>query len=74
MTGSLLPQIFGRMTQYTTELRMGELSSVTLAVDQTTFLIFNAGIIYFAVLSLPGAPLPLPELNLIVKEIGRHTK
>ncbi len=71
---AFLPQIFGRMSQYTTELKMGELRSVTFSVDEGSLQVFNAGIIYFAALGSLGAPLPIRELNLIVKEISRHTK
>ena len=71
---AFLPQIFGRMNQYTNELKMGELQSVTFAVDQGTLQIFNAGIIYFAALGRIGVALPVTELLLIVKEISRHTK
>ncbi|HEY0457222.1 MAG TPA: roadblock/LC7 domain-containing protein, partial [Verrucomicrobiae bacterium] len=71
---AFLPQIFGRMHQYTRELKMGELQSVTFTVDSGTLQIFNAGIIYFAALGKPGASLPVPELNLIARELSRHTK
>jgi predicted regulator of Ras-like GTPase activity (Roadblock/LC7/MglB family) len=71
---AFLPQIFGRMKQYTNELKMGELQSVAFSVESGTFLVFNAGIIYFAILSHLEAQLPLPELTLIVTEIGRHTR
>ena len=71
---AFLPQIFGRMTQYTNELKMGELQNVSFAVDQGILQIFNAGIIYFAVLGRLDTALPILELNLIVKEISRHTK
>ena len=71
---AFLPQIFGRMHQYTKELRMGELQSVTFAVDAGALQIYAAGIIYFATLSRPDAPLPLHELNLIARELSRHTK
>lgn len=71
---AFLPQIFGRMSQYTHELKLGDLHSFAFSVDQGSLQIFNAGIIYFAALSQPGAPLPFQELNLIAKEIGRHTK
>ena len=43
-------------------------------VSGATLQIFNAGIIYFAALSQQGAALPIAELTLIAKEIGRHTK
>lgn len=71
---AFLPQIFGRMHQYTRELKMGELMSVTFTVEHGTLQIFNAGIIYFAALGKAGASLPVPELNLIARELSRHTK
>jgi predicted regulator of Ras-like GTPase activity (Roadblock/LC7/MglB family) len=71
---AFLPQIFGRMHQYTKELKMGELQSVTFAVEKGALLIFAAGIIYFAVLSKPETSLPLHELTLIARELSRHTK
>jgi len=71
---AFLPQIFGRLSQYTSELKMGDLQSITFAVDHGSLQIFNAGIIYFAALGLPNVALPIQELNLIVKEISRHTK
>lgn len=71
---AFLPQIFGRMKQYAKELKMGELTSVSFAVDQGALQIFNAGIIYFAALGKPDAPLPSAHLNLIATELSRHTK
>jgi predicted regulator of Ras-like GTPase activity (Roadblock/LC7/MglB family) len=71
---AFLPQIFGRMNQYTKELKMGELYSVTFAVDKGALQIFASGIIYFATLSKPESALPLYELALIAKELSRHTK
>ena len=71
---AFLPQIFGRMSQYTNELKMGDLQSVTFTVEEGTLQIFNAGIIYFAALGRVDATLPLAELNIIAKEISRHTK
>jgi predicted regulator of Ras-like GTPase activity (Roadblock/LC7/MglB family) len=71
---AFLPQIFGRMTQYSKELKMGELRSLTISVESGTLQIFNAGIIYFAALSRPDALLPVRELNIIANELSRHTK
>ena len=71
---AFLPQIFGRMNQYATELKMGELGSVAFAVEHGTLQIFNAGIIYFAALGQLGAALPISQLTLIAKEISRHTR
>jgi predicted regulator of Ras-like GTPase activity (Roadblock/LC7/MglB family) len=71
---AFLPQIFGRMTQYVKELSMGDLISVTVSVEQGTLQVYKAGIIYFAALARPDATLPLGPLNLIARELSRHTK
>jgi predicted regulator of Ras-like GTPase activity (Roadblock/LC7/MglB family) len=71
---AFMPQIFGRMNQYAKELHMGELTSVSFTLDQGTLQIYNAGIIYFAALGKPGVPLPLANLNLIARELSRHTR
>jgi predicted regulator of Ras-like GTPase activity (Roadblock/LC7/MglB family) len=71
---AFVPQIFGRMSQYTRELQLGDTRGVSFTVESGTLQVFNAGIIYFAALSKTGAPLPLPELQLIATELGRHTK
>jgi predicted regulator of Ras-like GTPase activity (Roadblock/LC7/MglB family) len=71
---AFLPQIFGRMSQYVKELSMGDLISVTVAVEQGTFQVYKAGIIYFAAAGKPDEGLPLAALNLIARELSRHTK
>ncbi len=71
---AFIPQIFGRLTQYTKELQMGEVQSVSFAVETGTLQIFNAGIIYFAALGKPDTGLPISDLCLISTELGRHTK
>jgi predicted regulator of Ras-like GTPase activity (Roadblock/LC7/MglB family) len=70
---AFLPQIFGRMTQYAKELKMGDLNCVTFTVEHGTLQIYNAGIIYFAALGLPGQTMP-SSLNLIARELSRHTR
>ena len=71
---AFLPQIFGRMKQYSKELKMGELESISFSVEQGAFQIFNVGIIYFAVLAKPTSNLPKESLKLIVRELARHTR
>jgi len=71
---AFVPQIFGRMSQYTRELQLGDARGVSITVDSGTLQVFSAGIIFFAALSKPGGQLPLPELQLIASELGRHTK
>jgi len=71
---AFVPQIFGRLNQYSKELQLGETKAVSFTVSNGTVQVYNAGIIYFAALSKPGALLPLAELQLIAGELGRHTK
>ncbi len=71
---AFVPQIFGRMNQYTNELQMGAPSAVSFNVEAGTIQIYNAGIIYFAAFARKGELLPLPELQLIASELSRHTK
>lgn len=71
---AFVPQIFGRMNQYSNELKMGETTAVSFNVEAGTFQIYNAGIIYFAAFARKGDLLPLPELQLIAGELSRHTK
>lgn len=71
---AFIPQIFGRLTQYTKELQMGEVRTVSFGVDGGTLQIFNAGIIYFGALGRAGTALPVEDLTLIATELSRHTK
>ena len=71
---AFVPQIFGRMNQYSKELQMGDCNGIALTVDEGTLHIFSAGIIYYAALSKPGELLPMLEIQLIASELSRHTK
>ena len=71
---AFIPQIFGRLTQYTKELQMGDVRTVSFGVESGTLQIFNAGIIYFGALGKQGATIPVDDLTLIAHELSRHTK
>lgn len=71
---AFIPQMFGRMRQYTRELSIGDLKSLTFVVDKGPLQIFNAGLIYFVVLGDSEALMPVEEMNLIATELCRHTK
>ncbi|HXI52050.1 MAG TPA: hypothetical protein VNH84_11110 [Candidatus Saccharimonadales bacterium] len=71
---AFVPQIFGRLNQYSKELQMGETTAVSFTVGAGTVQVYNAGIIYFAILGKPGTVLPHTELQLIAAELSRHTK
>ncbi len=69
---AFLPQIFGRLTHFATELKLGDLSSVMLIMDNSPWIIFRTGKVYFAVVGNPGEALPLPQLMAIVADIKRQ--
>jgi predicted regulator of Ras-like GTPase activity (Roadblock/LC7/MglB family) len=71
---AFVPQIFGRLNQYSKELQMGDTKAVSFTVDCGTVQVYNAGIIYFAAFGKTASLLPLAELQLIAGELGRHTK
>ncbi|HAV61519.1 MAG TPA: hypothetical protein DCY13_04040 [Verrucomicrobiales bacterium] len=69
---AFLPQIFGRLTQFSNELKLGELSSVMLVMDNCPWIIFRTGKVYFAVMGKQAEALPLPQLTAIVADIKRQ--
>ena len=71
---AFVPQIFGRLNQYTKELQMGDTSAVSFTVEAGTIQVYNTGIIYFAAFGRKGDLMPLAELQLIAGELSRHTK
>lgn len=73
-TAAFLPQIYSRLTQYLTELNAGELTSAVLTTASGTLMVYNAGIIYFAVVGKVDETVPASPIHLIVSELSRHTK
>ena len=71
---AFIPQMFGRMSQYTRELSMGNLRCLTLCVEKGPVQVYSAGLIYFAVLGNNGTTLPTEDLAIIANELSRHTK
>jgi predicted regulator of Ras-like GTPase activity (Roadblock/LC7/MglB family) len=71
---AFLPQMFGRLKQYARELNVGELKSLMITVEKGPLLVFNAGLIYFAVLGFNEDPMPMQNLTVIATELSRHTK
>jgi predicted regulator of Ras-like GTPase activity (Roadblock/LC7/MglB family) len=74
MIAAFVPQIFGRLNQYSKELHLGDATSTGFTIEAGTLQIYNAGIIYFAALSRKGESLPVRDLQLIAAELSRHTK
>ncbi len=74
MIAAFVPQIFGRLNQYSKELNLGDATATSFTIPAGTLQIYNAGLIYFAALSKPGENLPIQDLQLIAAELSRHTK
>ena len=69
---AFLPQMFGRMTQYTKELGLGALQSMTLTVEGGCWQVFKQPNIYFAVCGKPGDPMPINLLAQIAAELSNQ--
>lgn len=69
---AFLPQIFGRMNQYTKELKLGPLSGLTFVVENVSWKIIKAGGIYLVVLAHSFEQLSDAHLNHIAAELGRQ--
>jgi predicted regulator of Ras-like GTPase activity (Roadblock/LC7/MglB family) len=71
---AFLPQIFGRVTQSTRELRLGDLNNLNFTVGNVPWKIYRVGAIYFAVFGRAGEPLPTAQLVGIAAELDRKSK
>jgi predicted regulator of Ras-like GTPase activity (Roadblock/LC7/MglB family) len=71
---AFLPQMFGRMNQYTKELALGALQHLSLGVPDGQWHVIKCETIYFAVLGKPGEPLPLNLLTQVAAELSNQSK
>jgi predicted regulator of Ras-like GTPase activity (Roadblock/LC7/MglB family) len=68
---AFLPQIFGKVSQCTKELRMGELNNLNFTVGNVPWKIFRVNAIFFAAFGRPGQPLPTAQLAALAAELDR---
>jgi predicted regulator of Ras-like GTPase activity (Roadblock/LC7/MglB family) len=68
---AFLPQIFGRVSQCTRELRLGDLNNLNFTVGNIPWKIFRVGAIFFAAFGRPGEPLPSAQLASIAADLDR---
>ena len=71
---AFLPHIFGKVSQCTKELRMGELNNLNFTVGNVPWKIFRVNAIYFAAFGRPGQPLPTGQLAALAAELDRARK
>jgi len=71
---AFLPQIFGRVSQCTKELRMGDLNNLHFTVGNIPWKIFRVNAIFFAAFGRPGKPLPTTQLAALAAELDHKPK
>jgi len=68
---AFLPHIFGKVSQCTKELRMGELNNLHFTVGNVPWKIFRVNAIFFAAFGHAGRPLPTAQLAALAGELDR---
>ena len=68
---AFLPQLFGRVTQCSKELRMGELNNLNFTVGNVPWKIFRVNAVYFAAFGRVGQALPTAQLAMLATELDR---
>jgi len=71
---AFLPQIFGKVSQCTKELRMGELNNLNFTVGNVPWKIFRVNAIFFAAFGIAGQPLPTAQLAALAAELDHKPK
>ena len=71
---AFLPHIFGKVSQCTKELRMGELNNLKFTVGNVPWKVYRVNALYFAAFGKAGEPLPGAELHVLAMELGRRAK
>jgi predicted regulator of Ras-like GTPase activity (Roadblock/LC7/MglB family) len=71
---AFLPQIFGKVSQCTKELRMGELNNLSFTVGNVPWKIFRVNAIFFAAFGRAGEPLPTTQLVALAAELDHKPK
>lgn len=71
---AFLPQIFGKVSQCTKELRMGELNNLNFTVGNVPWKIFRVNAIFFAAFGRAGSALPTARLAALAAELDHKPK
>jgi len=71
---AFLPHLYGKVTQCTQELRMGELNNLKFTVGNVPWKVYRVNALYFAAFGKTGEPLPGGELHALVMELDRKAK
>jgi predicted regulator of Ras-like GTPase activity (Roadblock/LC7/MglB family) len=68
---AFLPHIFGKVSQCTKELRMGDLNNLNFTVGNVPWKIFRVNAIFFAAFGRAGQALPGVDLAALAAELDR---
>jgi len=71
---AFLPHIFGKVSQCTKELRMGDLNNLNFTVGNTPWKIFRVNAIFFAAFGRAGEPLPTAQLAALAAELDHKPR
>jgi len=71
---AFLPQIFGKVSQCTKELRMGDLNNLSFMVGDIPWALCRVNAIFFAAFGRPGQPLPASQLAALASELDHKPK
>lgn len=71
---AFMPQMFGRMSHYTRELKFGDPASMVLTVDRYTLYVFKTGTVFFMVIGRPDEKAPVLQLQAIAAQLARQSK
>jgi predicted regulator of Ras-like GTPase activity (Roadblock/LC7/MglB family) len=71
---AFLPQIFGKVSQCTKELRMGELNNLNFTVGNVPWKIYRVNSIFFAAFGRVGEPLPTAQLAALAADLDHKPK
>jgi len=71
---AFLPQIFGKVSQCTKELRMGDLNNLNFTVGNVPWKIFRVNAIFFAAFGRVGEPLPTAQLASLAAELDHKPR
>lgn len=69
---AFLPQIFGRLSNYSGEIQLGALTALTLRAGPAPVTIFKTGGIYLTVMGKPGDTLPDAVLHQVAAELAKR--
>jgi predicted regulator of Ras-like GTPase activity (Roadblock/LC7/MglB family) len=67
-----LPQIYGKVSSCTKELRMGELNNLKFTVGRVPWRIYRVGAIFFAAFGREGERMPASQLAALACELDRN--